>query len=184
MRSTLAGAATALTAAALTAAALIHRTRTAPPEPIDFDLVIDGARRVADALESGDPIMQGLMTHGSDLVDVDPGLGQALAAFADPDHLAPRPRRPISAGAEVTESLHDWLASGNWDSPDEVLEVLRDQAPISALADLLRDLASDLETFHQDDMVTVLRQAEQLLEQASTAVGEGVLHPAAPVAAS
>lgn len=169
MRSTTLTAAVLAGSAAL-AVAVAHRRRTTAP-PVDLEQVIAGARRIADVLETGDPIMQGLVTHGSDA-----DFGRLLAGFAAPrddaDGFLPVPlaAAPLREGVGY---LHDWLAGGY--AAANVLRELRAQAPIRPIADLLADLAIDL------DATTVpvlrrtaadLRVAEQLLRQAAEKAGE------------
>jgi hypothetical protein len=159
--------------AALALAVTHHRNRTAPLPPVDLDQVIAGARRIADVLESGDAIMTGLVTRGSDLVDVPAGFGRLLAGFADPrpdnGGWSSLPAAPLREGVGY---LHDWLSTGP--DPLKVLRELRTQAPIRPIADLLVDIAVDLA--NQDttplSFGARLRDAEQLLRQAAELVGE------------
>lgn len=175
MRSITLTAAVLAGGAALAVAATHYRRRPAPV-PVDLDQVIAGARRLADVLESGDPIMQGLVTHGSDLVDVPKGFGRLLAGFADPQNLAgdrwaALPAAPLREGVGY---LHDWLASGAWQSPFDVLRELRAQAPIRPIADLMSDLAIDLDAAGPDyrEGAAALREAEQQLRAAAEHLGE------------
>lgn len=172
MRSTTLTAAV-LTGSAALAVAVAHRRRTTAPLPVDLDQVIAGARRIADVLETGDPIMRGLVTHGSDLVDVPSNFGRLLAGFATPPQDSGGwSSLPIAPLREGVGYLHDWLSSGP--EPLAVLRELRDQAPIRPIADLLADIAIDLDTADTTPLTFAarLREAEQLLRQAAELVGE------------
>jgi hypothetical protein len=172
MRSTTLTAAVLAGSAAL-AVAVAHRRRTTAPLPVDLEQVLAGARRIADVLETGDPIMQGLVTHGSDLVDVPEGFGRLLAGFADPQpDSGGWSSLPIAPLREGVGYLHDWLSSGP--DPLAVLRELRDQAPIRPIADLLADIAIDLADADTTPLTFAarLREAEQLLRQAAELVGE------------
>ncbi|MET8624694.1 hypothetical protein ABZW30_13210 [Kitasatospora sp. NPDC004669] len=68
--------------------------------------------------------------------------------------------------------LHDWLASGDWADPTDVLEALRQQAPAQLLADLLRDLAADLSAAGHPGSAARAREAEQLLRRVGAILGE------------
>lgn len=71
-----------------------------------------------------------------------------------------------------SEQLHDWLASGTWSDPTEVLDALREQTPAYLLADLVRDLNTDLDAVGHRELADQLAQAEQLLRQAAAVLGE------------
>ncbi|WP_042404721.1 hypothetical protein [Streptacidiphilus carbonis] len=166
---------TTLTATALVAgtalAAAWHRTRYRLPAlaPVDRSLAPAGARRLADLLELGDPITTGLATDGSNILGVPAGLVDVLAGFADPDNLAGS--LPCPALREGVGHLHDWLG---WGAANDVLEALRDQAPIGPIADLLADLGIDLGHGSPDDQATAaqLRVAETSLRSAAVRLGE------------
>ncbi|WP_327071919.1 hypothetical protein [Kitasatospora sp. NBC_01302] len=81
------------------------------------------------------------------------------------------PYGPRVFGGEV-EQLHDWLASGTWSDPTEVLEALREQAPAYFLADLVRDLTADLSAAGHREEADRLGEAERLLCQAAAVLGE------------
>ena len=68
--------------------------------------------------------------------------------------------------------LHDWLASGDWASPVHVLEALRERTPAQLLADLVRDLATDLHADGHPGLAAQAREAEHLLRQAADVLGE------------
>ncbi|WP_042370554.1 hypothetical protein [Streptacidiphilus neutrinimicus] len=68
--------------------------------------------------------------------------------------------------------LHDWLMSGDWTSPTDVLDALREQAPVRLVADLLRDLQTDLHVASFTGVAAQLHDAEQLLLQAAEQIGE------------
>ena len=171
MRSTTLAAAVLAGGAAL-AVAVTHRRRSAPA-PLDLEQVIAGARRIADVLETGDPIMQGLVTHGSDLVNIPKDFGRLLAGFADPQpDSGDWSSLPIAPLREGVGYLHDWLSTGP--DPVAVLRELRDQAPIRPIAHLLADIAVDMDyadTAHPN-LAARLREAEQQLLQAAELVGE------------
>jgi len=178
MRSTTLAAAALASGAAL-AVAVAHRRRPVPP-PVDLDQVIAGARRIADALETGDPIMRGLVTHGSDLVDVPKDFGRLLAGFADPQpDSAGWSSLPIAPLREGVGYLHDWLASGT--APGDVLRELRAQAPVTPIADLLADIVADLNAAEagpwSDPTAAQLWDAEQSLRRAAVKLGEGWSDP-------
>jgi hypothetical protein len=169
MRST-ALAATALAGGTVLAVALARRRPRLPAlAPVDVTLAPAGARRLADLLEAGDPVTTALAAKGAALLDIQPGLDALLARFADPDHLAPWPCEPLPEGIGA---LGDWLMSGDWNSPLDVLQALREQAPVRQAADLLRDLQTDLRSAGHYGLAAQLRDAERLLERAAKAIGE------------
>jgi hypothetical protein len=98
----------------------------------------------------------------------------ALAPAAGPWGELPCP--PLREGVGY---LHDWLASGDWTDPTEVLEVLRRQAPVRLVADLLRDLQTDLHAADYLGVAAQLHEAEQLLLRAAHLVGEVDYNPSA-----
>ncbi|GAA1233872.1 hypothetical protein GCM10009665_25180 [Kitasatospora nipponensis] len=93
---------------------------------------------------------------------------EAAEPTSQPDQGKHRPR--LISG-EV-EHLHDWLASGDWSDPTEVLEALREQAPCFFLTDLLRDLNTDLAAAGHRELADWLGEAELLLRQAAVVLGE------------
>ncbi|MFG2844220.1 DUF6919 domain-containing protein [Kitasatospora sp. NPDC048296] len=68
--------------------------------------------------------------------------------------------------------LHDWLASGHWTDPTDVLDDLREQAPAGLLADLLTDMQTDLRAAGHHEQVARLNEAEELLRRAAALIGE------------
>ncbi|MDH6107903.1 hypothetical protein P3T36_006362 [Kitasatospora sp. MAP12-15] len=68
--------------------------------------------------------------------------------------------------------LHDWLSSGDWTDPADVLTALQEQAPAYLLADLVRDLATDLRAADHPGLAAQMHEAEQLLRQAAAVLGE------------
>jgi hypothetical protein len=80
-----------------------------------------------------------------------------------------RSTQPLDA---VLGDLRDSPASRAWADPAEVLDVLREQAPATGLADLLRDLGKDLYADSRWEPADQLRDAEQLLRQAAALLGE------------
>jgi hypothetical protein len=163
----------ACSAALVLAAARRHPQPVAPLTPAEAARAAAGARRLADLLESGDPITSALATQGSQLLDIDAGLAQVLAGFADPDAGADRftglPCPPLREGVG---HLHEWLMSGDWSSPTDVLDALREQAPVRMVADLLRDLQVDLHAANYTGVAAQLHDAEQKLLQAADQIGE------------
>ncbi len=68
--------------------------------------------------------------------------------------------------------LHDWLASGDWASPTHVLEALRERTPAQLLANLVRDLATDLHAAGHPGLAAQAGEAEHLLRRAADLLGE------------
>ncbi|MFD5615851.1 DUF6919 domain-containing protein [Kitasatospora sp. NPDC127060] len=68
--------------------------------------------------------------------------------------------------------LHDWLASGHWSDPTDVLDEMREQAPAGFLADLLTDMQTDLHAAGHHEQADRLNEAEQLLRRAAALIGE------------
>ncbi|MFE4604451.1 hypothetical protein ACFRKE_26755, partial [Kitasatospora indigofera] len=68
--------------------------------------------------------------------------------------------------------LHDWLASGDWASPTHVLEALRERTPAQLLANLVRDLATDLRADGHPGLAAQAGEAEHLLRRAADLLGE------------
>ncbi|MFB7672221.1 hypothetical protein ACFC26_12475 [Kitasatospora purpeofusca] len=73
--------------------------------------------------------------------------------------------------------LHDWLSSGDWASPTHVLEALRERTPAQLLANLVRDLATDLRTGGHPGLAAQAGEAEHLLRQAADLLGEDDYDP-------
>jgi len=109
------------------------------------------------------------------------GVPAAPAVPAEPGSLwGELPCPPLREGVGP---LHDWLASGDWSDPTDVLEVLRQQAPVRLVADLLRDLQSDLladqHDGHHRTVAAQLHVAELLLLKAAEEIGEVDYNPPA-----
>ncbi|MFI9365981.1 hypothetical protein ACIG5E_33760 [Kitasatospora sp. NPDC053057] len=90
-----------------------------------------------------------------------------------PDETADRwgelPCPPLREGVG---HLHDWLASGDWTDPADVLQALQEQAPAHLLGDLVRDLATDLRAAGHPGLALQMDEAEQLLRRAADVLGE------------
>jgi len=106
---------------------------------------------------------------------------QAPADLAEPE--SPWGELPCPPLREGVGPLHDWLASGDWSDPTHVLEALRQQAPVRLVADLLRDLQTDLLANpydgHHRTTAAQLGRAEALLLQAAEEIGEIDYNPPA-----